>query len=64
MAKQRLWLVIKPDGTLHKPPRVYDTYDKAVRKCIQAGDAVTEVWVDYNREPVFIRRKKLSGGLL
>lgn len=58
----RRYVVVSGDGHLYGSPNsLYDTTGKAQRWCCRDGDCVVAVDVDLTREPLFIRRKVITG---
>ena len=66
MAIRTMWAVLTVDGALKQyargAGRLFDTQAAAQRGATKDGDAVVEVLIDLDREPAFIRRKKLDVG--
>jgi hypothetical protein len=62
-----LYAVVSHDGKLRhrKPaqgsgPMVYTTLSAAQRQCRSDGDSVVEMYLNLDREPLFVRKKKVN----
>lgn len=64
-----LYAVVSAEGVLRKRgkaqgggPMVYDKLSKAQAQCRREGDSVVEMTLNLDREPLFIRAKKVNDG--
>ena len=62
-----LYVVVSKDGHIPRTGsatgrhlKVYDTLASATRACTTPGDSVVEAVVNLDREPLFIREKKVG----
>jgi hypothetical protein len=59
-----LYVVVSKDGDVRSGTRsglhVYRTLSKAQAQCRRPGDSVVEAVVNLDREPLFIREKKVG----
>jgi hypothetical protein len=63
-----LYAVVSSEGKLrHRKraqgaaPMIYDTLGAAQRQCRAEGDSVVELYLNLDREPLFIRSKRVDG---